>query len=98
MKKMMLMMIAVMLAVPSVSMACPGGKQMGQSGSHFAMMDSNGDGKVSRDEMQAHRKEMCKQWKQSGKSCPMKSGQGNKKGMGQGSCLRGNDCSRMQGS
>lgn len=54
MKKMILPLLIAAMAMPVAAMACPGGKQMGQGagkqGSHFAQMDSNGDGAISAEE------------------------------------------------
>ena len=47
--KKMILLVSLILAVPAVSIACPGGGD-GKRGSHFQMMDSNGDGVVSADE------------------------------------------------
>jgi len=45
--KKMILLVSLMLAVPAVSMACPGG---GKKGGHFKMMDSDGNGVISADE------------------------------------------------
>lgn len=54
MKRVILSLLIAALAMPMAAMACPGGKQMGQGmgqhGSHFAQMDSNGDGVITAEE------------------------------------------------
>ena len=98
MKKMILLAL-LMLAVPAVAMACPGGSD-GKRGGHFQQMDTNGDGAVSVEEHEAMAAERFSKMDTNGDGKVTKDemkARWGKKGKGDKSCPLKEDCNYKKG-